>query len=121
MPATKKQMEDIADLISTILDERGMPQSQLADETGIQRSHLSQFLNKSKGLGDENLYKISSVLGIQFPSVTQEPCTLLSLAEVWRLFAALDSLGVGRRHLLALMDDPQSFRIAADLIIKFAD
>lgn len=56
----------IIDNILSIIEEKGINQSDLSNMTGIDKGNLSAILKGSKSLGDKTLLKFSEVLGISY-------------------------------------------------------
>lgn len=56
----------IIDNLLSIIEEKGINQSDLSNMTGIDKGNLSAILKGSKSLGDKTLLKISEVLGVSY-------------------------------------------------------
>jgi phage repressor protein C with HTH and peptisase S24 domain len=56
----------VIDNILSIIEEKGISQSDLSNMTGIDKGNLSAILKGSKSLGDKTLLKFSQVLGISY-------------------------------------------------------
>lgn len=63
---TAKRKKSIPELFKTILEERGVKQTWLANQTGISKEHISNILADRVLLTEENRDKINAALGTDF-------------------------------------------------------
>lgn len=56
----------VIDNILSIIEEKGINQTDLSNMTGIDKGNLSAILKGSKSLGDKTLLKLSNVFGIPY-------------------------------------------------------
>ena len=57
-------MEDLADRLNQIMEQRGIIASKIADGAGITRPVMSRYLSKRSGISAENLIKLSQHLNV---------------------------------------------------------
>ena len=57
-------MDDLADRLKQIMEQRGIIASKIADGAGITRPVMSRYLSKRSGISAENLIKISQHLNV---------------------------------------------------------
>ena len=57
-------MDDLADRLNQIMDQKGIKASQIADATGITRPVMSRYLANRSGISSENLIKLSQYLNV---------------------------------------------------------
>ena len=57
-------MDDLADRLNQIMDQKGIKASQIADATGITRPVMSRYLANRSGISAENLIKLSQHLNV---------------------------------------------------------
>ena len=57
-------MEDLADRLNQIMEQRGIIASEIADGAGITRPVMSRYLSKRSGISAENLIKLSQHLNV---------------------------------------------------------
>ena len=57
-------MDDLADRLNQIMDQKGIKASQIADATGITRPVMSRYLANRSGISAENLIKLSQYLNV---------------------------------------------------------
>lgn len=61
-----KEKKSIPDLFREVLEERGVKQTWLANQTGISPEHISNILADRVLLTEENREKINAALGTDF-------------------------------------------------------
>jgi len=57
-------VDDLADRLNQIMDQKGIKASQIADATGITRPVMSRYLANRSGISAENLIKLSQYLNV---------------------------------------------------------
>ena len=57
-------MDDLADRLNQIMDQKGIKASQIADATGITRPVMSRYLANRSGISAVNLIKLSQYLNV---------------------------------------------------------
>ena len=57
-------MEDLADRLNQIMEQRGIKASEIADGAGISRPVMSRYLSKRSGISAENLINLSQHLNV---------------------------------------------------------
>ena len=57
-------MDDLADRLNQIMEQRGIKASEIADGAGISRPVMSRYLSKRSGISAENLIKLSQHLNV---------------------------------------------------------
>ena len=60
----QKAVDDLADRLNQIMDQKGIKASQIADATGITRPVMSRYLANRSGISSENLIKLSQYLNV---------------------------------------------------------
>ena len=57
-------MEDLADRLNQIMNQRGLKASEIADATGITRPVMSRYIANKSGISAENLINLSQHLNV---------------------------------------------------------
>lgn len=63
---TVEEKKSIPELFKKVLEERGVKQTWLANQTGISKEHISNILADRVLLTEENKEKINNALGTDF-------------------------------------------------------
>lgn len=63
---TVEEKKSIPELFKKVLEERGVKQTWLANQTGISKEHISNILADRVLLTEENKEKINTALGTDF-------------------------------------------------------
>ena len=57
-------MDDLADRLNQIMNQRGLKASEIADATGITRPVMSRYIANKSGISAENLINLSQYLNV---------------------------------------------------------
>ena len=90
-------MEDLADRLNQIMEQRGIIASEIADGAGISRPVMSRYLSKRSGISAENLIKLSQHLNVS-------PDWLLNGSDTPESIKMSKDVSVDKNKIIALQD-----------------
>ena len=89
-------MEDLADRLNQIMEQRGIIASKIADGAGISRPVMSRYLSKRSGISAENLIKLSQHLNVS-------PDWLLNGSDAPESIKMSTSISVDKNETIAVL------------------
>ena len=92
-------MEDLADRLNQIMEQRGIIASEIADGAGISRPVMSRYLSKRSGISAENLIKLSQHLNVS-------PDWLLNGSDAPESIKMSKSVSVDKNTIIEVQKEP---------------